>query len=105
MPDVGLLDIGKKKQKIPSKVSDPGRTVELPTNLNAPANPLTVSPALNMMGGSITPTPEDPFAIGGTNTILTNGGGVQYIPFPIPIKSNPNKPSSIYSTWGTTPNK
>lgn len=84
------------------KVSGSGN---LEGNLTAPLNPLTLSPALNMTGGSILPTPEDPWDIGGTNTILNTGGGVRYIPVPVPTKSNSNKPSSIYSTWGTTPNK
>ena len=84
------------------KVSGSGN---LEGNLTAPLNPFTLSPALNMTGGSILPTPEDPWATGGTNTILNTGGGVRYIPVPVPTKSNSNKPSSIYSTWGTTPNK
>ena len=97
----------EKNSDAPSAIVPPNQpTMGAPASTSAAGLTLpSISPALNMTGGSILPTPEDPWATGGTNTILNTGGGVRYIPVPVPTKSNSNKPSSIYSTWGTTPNK
>jgi murein DD-endopeptidase MepM/ murein hydrolase activator NlpD len=76
-------------------------------NLNPPSNPLALpSPmGLNMMGNAILPTPESNLGLmNGMTTIVPT---TQYVPVPVPIptSSGGTRMNSIYSTWGTTPNR